>query len=77
MTREIRCEDVIEKLLEFLDRELDPQTEAELAHHMEHCRACFSRAEFERQLRSKVADVGQSEAPDRLRRRMRALMERF
>jgi mycothiol system anti-sigma-R factor len=77
MTRELRCEEVIEKLLEYLDRELDPDTEHALAHHMETCRACFTRAEFERRLRSRVGEVGEAKAPKSLRRRFRAMVARF
>lgn len=77
MTRDLRCEEVIEKLLEYLDRELDPQAEQEMARHMETCRGCFSRAEFERRLREKVSETGRARAPDRLRRRVRAMVAQF
>lgn len=77
MTRALNCDEVITKLLEFLDRELDPETEQDMARHLEECRACFTRAEFERRLRAKVMEAGEVEAPARLRRRVRALMEHF
>lgn len=77
MTREMRCEEAIEKLLDYLDRELDARAEKELAHHLEHCRACFSRAEFERRLRERVKEAAAAKAPDTLRHRIRAMIERY
>lgn len=77
MTGDLRCEEVIEKLLEYLDRELDTETEQALAHHMETCRACFTRAEFERKLRARIHETGRAKAPRSLRRRIHAIVERY
>jgi mycothiol system anti-sigma-R factor len=77
MTDQISCEDVIGKLLEYLDRELDADAERDVEHHLETCRACFTRAEFERRLRSRVAEAGAAKAPDSLRRRIRSLIGRY
>lgn len=77
MTSHIDCEEVIGKLLEFLDRELDEQTQQAIQEHLEACRGCFTRAEFERRLRARVAKTGEAKAPDSLRRRVRALLEGF
>jgi anti-sigma factor (TIGR02949 family) len=77
MTREIDCAEAIERLLEFLDRELDEATEHEIARHVETCRACFTRAEFERRLREKVKQGGAAKAPDSLRHRIRSMVARF
>lgn len=77
MTREISCEQVIDRLVEYLDRELDAAEERDFARHMEACRGCFTRAEFERKLRAKVKETGVAKAPDSLRRRIRALVGRY
>ncbi|MCT7373737.1 anti-sigma factor family protein [Chelativorans salis] len=77
MTQDLRCEEVIEKLLEYLDRELDTETEHALARHMETCRACFTRAEFERKLRARVSEAGKAKAPESLRRRVRTIIEHY
>lgn len=77
MTRELSCEDVIDKLLEYLDREIDAETERDIARHIETCRACFTRAEFERKLRERVMETGEREAPDSLRRRIRSMVSRY
>lgn len=77
MSKELSCEDVIDKLLEYLDRELDAGAEADIARHIESCRACFTRAEFERKLRQRVTETGERKAPESLRRRIRSLVERY
>jgi anti-sigma factor (TIGR02949 family) len=77
MTDHIQCEEVIERLLEFLDRELDSEVEHAIEHHLEACRACFSRAEFERRLRARIAETGEAAAPETLRRRLRRMMARY
>tara|TARA_R110002049_G_scaffold111844_4_gene261154 strand:- start:773 stop:1006 length:234 start_codon:yes stop_codon:yes gene_type:complete len=77
MTEDIRCEEVIERLLEFLDDEIDSVTEQRISEHLAHCRACFSRAEFERRLRARIAESGDVQAPESLRRRIRSLLDRY
>lgn len=73
----ISCEEVVERLFDYLDREMDSATSAEIERHLERCHDCFSRAEFERRLRERVARSGQQEAPERLRRRIREMIGRF
>jgi anti-sigma factor (TIGR02949 family) len=73
MTTRIDCETVIDRLFEFLDRELDEAARHDLEQHLQTCRGCFSRAEFERRLRARVAQAAEAEAPQRLRRRISLL----
>lgn len=77
MTSHIDCEEVIGQLLEYLDRELDEESRRAIDRHLETCRGCFTRAEFERHLRARVAETGDAKAPESLRRRLRTLMEGF
>lgn len=73
----IRCEEVIAHLLMYLDGEIDEEQRARIDRHLEVCRGCYSRAEFERALRRKVADLGEANARPALRRRVQELLERF
>ncbi|MFP3941391.1 MAG: mycothiol system anti-sigma-R factor [Thermoanaerobaculia bacterium] len=77
MASRIECEEAIAKLLEFLDGELDETDRSRMHQHLETCRACYTRAEFERRLRERVAETGSAPAPDSLRTRVRRLMETF
>lgn len=74
---QIRCEEVLRHLLTHLDRELDTATSVRIARHLELCRGCFSRAEFERKLKAHLRNCGTSAAPDTLRARLKQLLDRF
>jgi anti-sigma factor (TIGR02949 family) len=77
MDRPLDCEEVIAQLFDYLNRELDAETLAAIEKHIALCRGCFSRAEFERRLRARLAEAGEAKAPAALRRRARKLLERF
>lgn len=74
---DIRCEEVIEQLFRYLDREVDDATDERIREHMAHCRDCFSRAEFERRLRERLRESAQEKAPQRLQQRLQRLMKSF
>jgi mycothiol system anti-sigma-R factor len=73
----IDCEEVIAHLFAYLDNETDPEKCTDIERHLEECRACFSRAEFEKALRAKVNQLGDKEAPAMLRQRVAALLKQF
>lgn len=75
--RALSCEEVIERLFDYLDRELDPQQAADIEWHLQRCHDCFTRAEFERRLRDRVAATGTVKAPPGLQQRIRTLLDRF
>lgn len=71
------CEEVLEHLVAYLDRETDARAAADIQRHLEQCRGCFSRAEFERLLKARVRAAGSRSAPERLRDRIRKLVDEF
>ncbi|MGH6915207.1 MAG: anti-sigma factor family protein [Geminicoccales bacterium] len=73
----IRCEEVISHLLEYLDGEIDAEKRRQIERHLEECRGCFSRAEFEKELRKKVRQLGTQKPPRSLQRRLKALIDQF
>lgn len=73
----ISCEEVIAHLFAYLDDEADAEKRSYIERHLEECRACFSRAEFEKALRAKVGRLGDEKAPAALRRRVKALLDQF
>lgn len=74
---DLTCEEVIERLFDYLDRELDGQQAADIERHLARCRDCFTRAEFEKRLRARVEASGTATTPPRLRRRLRDLLDHF
>ncbi|MCG6658170.1 anti-sigma factor [Halomonas campisalis] len=75
--RDLNCEEVIERLFDYLDQELDAQQAADIDRHLHRCRDCFTRSEFEKRLRARVAAAGTASAPPRLQRRIRHLLDQF
>ncbi len=75
--REPTCEEVIEQLFDWLDHRLDTRRDADILRHIERCRECFSRAEFERRLRERIMEAGEARAPDSLRKRIARVLDEF
>jgi anti-sigma factor (TIGR02949 family) len=75
--KKLRCEEVIAHLLSYLDGEIDDTKRAQIDLHLEECRGCFTRAEFEKALRDKVRQAGDAQPPASLEGRIKALMDQF
>ena len=74
----MNCEEAVEKVWQFLDKELDEASFAEMQKHLEECRHCFSKVEFEERLRVMLRRSCCSEkAPAELRERLTRLMRLF
>ncbi len=74
---EISCEDVLKHLVDYLHGEVEEAKFAEIEKHLDSCRGCFSRAEFEKSLKQRVQDEGRENAPDSLQNRLNDLMDKF
>lgn len=74
-TEEMTCEEVIEQIYQFLDEELDSALSDRINEHLERCRDCFTRAEFEKRLRARINEAAEVEAPERLHRRLQRLLD--
>ena len=71
----IGCEEALERLAAYLDQELTPQATAEVRRHLEKCRSCYSRAEFERRLKGRIRDEMKIRVlPSGLEERIRGLL---
>ena len=75
--RQISCEEALQHLYEHLDHALTAADAKEVEHHLETCRACFSRVEFEKRLKERLAAIGREQAPEALQKRVRDLLRRF
>ncbi len=74
---EISCEDVLKHLVDYLHGEVDEAKFAEIEKHLDTCRGCYSRAEFEKALKIRVKVENAETAPETLRNRLNDLMDRF
>ncbi|MFW6033918.1 MAG: anti-sigma factor family protein [bacterium] len=71
------CEEALRLLAAHLDDELPDHTDGEMKRHLERCRSCWSRAEFERHLKDKVATLRQEPVPPELSSRVQSLVREF
>jgi len=74
---QISCDEALKRLFEYLDHELDAEHQGEVEQHLHDCRACYSRAEFEKRLKGKLSALGQDKAPETVGQRVRKLLERY
>ena len=75
--RTIGCEEALKHLLAHLDLELGESKRREVEHHLEICRTCFSRAEFEQSLKTRLREVGRRTVQTSLEKRIKTLLGRF
>lgn len=71
------CEEALKVLAEHLDRELDERRDAQLHDHLESCRSCYSRAEFEGRLKAQIRALGADDVPDDVAGRIQSLLGTF
>ncbi len=70
----IGCEEALRHLAEYLDGELAAERHGEVEAHLHRCLSCYSRAEFERRLKARLAALGNARPGPELERRVRALL---
>jgi anti-sigma factor RsiW len=73
----INCEEALRLLAEYLDGELDGVARDDVALHLERCRSCYSRSEFERRLKERVGALREAPVPAPFERRIRELLTSF
>jgi len=72
----IKCEEALESLFEYLDGEIDEARSAAIEKHLEICRKCYPRAQFERAFLDALGRVDTSEAvPTDVRERVLATLQ--
>jgi len=75
--RPITCDEALRLLATFLDGELHAGEQERVERHLEICRSCFSRAEFERRLKAEVGRLRRDDVPPAFEQRVRRLLGAF
>jgi anti-sigma factor (TIGR02949 family) len=73
----ITCDEALRMLAAFLDHELHGAEREGLELHLEVCRSCFSRAEFERRLKGEMRRLGREDVSPAFAQRIRRLLGSF
>jgi anti-sigma factor RsiW len=76
-SRIITCEEALRLLAEHLDGELDGTRRTEVEAHLSRCRSCYSRAEFEQRLKSRLGALRQQAVESAFEERVRTLIGKF
>jgi anti-sigma factor (TIGR02949 family) len=75
--RSIDCEQALRKVLEYIDHELEGDDRALMEKHLQTCKSCFSRTEFERLLKERMGDLRQEDASPHMSQRINQLLRSF
>ena len=73
----LECEQAIKMILEYLDKELSDHDHESMDAHLETCRSCYSRMEFEKMLKVKVNTLPTKKAPDSLRDKIKKVTGKY
>jgi anti-sigma factor RsiW len=73
----INCEEALRLLATYLDGELDGADQDSVARHLKTCRSCYSRAEFERRLKTEFEGLRREEISPAFEQRVRRLITEF
>lgn len=73
----IGCQEALQHLLTYLDQELGEVKHREVDHHLEICRTCFSRAEFEKSLKTRLREAGRRTVRASFEKRIKTILGRF
>ncbi len=74
---DIDCDAVAAQLYEYIDGELDDeQTVEKIRRHLDLCKLCFPRYDFEKAFLRYISEHGRTSAPPELKRRIfQAILE--
>lgn len=73
----LECEQAIKLILEYLDKELPDHDHEAMDAHLETCRSCYSRMEFEKMLKGKINNLPTHKAPDSLRNKIKKVTGKY
>ncbi len=73
----LSCEEALRMLFAYLDGELEDSENHDVGQHLQACRSCFSRAEFEKRLKSHLGELRAQPVPAEFESRIRSLIRQF
>jgi anti-sigma factor (TIGR02949 family) len=73
----ISCEQVVQGVWEFLDKDMTPEAIATFQKHLDLCRSCFSKIEFEKMLRVSMQAKTDCKCPEKLKAKIQGIIELF
>ena len=73
----ISCSEAVSRIFELLDGMIKRSQRQELDEHLDTCRDCCNRLEFEKLLKERLIQLSETKTPKRLSRRIEKLLKNF
>ncbi len=75
--KNISCEEALKRVFDYIDNHLEGISKNEFEDHIEKCRHCFDRVEFEKLLKSRLRALKYKESSEGLRKRIDDIIMKF
>jgi anti-sigma factor (TIGR02949 family) len=75
--KNISCEEALKRVFDYIDDHLKDTSRDEFERHIEVCRHCFDRVEFEKLLKSRLNALRFEQSSERLRERVSHIIDTF
>ena len=73
-----KCNEVLNHIYEYLNNhDVTPELSGEIKQHLDACRCCFDRYEFEQKLLARLKQAGCCSCPDGLKQKIKTIMDAF
>lgn len=73
----MNCEQVLLGIWQYLDHDMSLEDVANVQKHLDLCRSCFSRLEFEQRLRDAMREKTNHCCPEKVKARIKSLLDLF
>jgi anti-sigma factor (TIGR02949 family) len=71
----MNCEEVLRQLFAWIDGEVGATRDRQIRSHLDQCRACFSRMEFEVRLKTHLRELGSTAVAPEFENRIRRVLD--
>jgi anti-sigma factor (TIGR02949 family) len=73
--KQISCDEALERMFEYIDGVLAGKPHSELEHHIETCRGCLKKLDFQLKLKKRLTRVKQTPVSRKLSARLNKILE--
>lgn len=71
------CREALKNVFDYLDGCTDSHDNRHIRRHLDMCRHCYSRFEFEKKLIARIRKTCCEKCPERLRKRIKDIVGKF
>ena len=70
----ISCEEALERMFEYIDGVLTGKSHSELEQHIETCKGCLKKVEFQQKLKKRLLKIRPISASNQLMKRLNYIL---